>query len=157
MKQPIQKLSYRRLYFRHALVGLFMAAIWGGYYALDKLTEGSRILIRFLAFALMIAAVFVTMTFFLGNAARRDREDELARENIAKTNSGFIRFLAFAGFVLFMVCTCFVGKPQKITVEIHYAWIASVIYLFFAVYYFIAMFYEAKTEAQCAGEEQDDA
>lgn len=157
MKKPIQKLSYRRLYLRHALVGLFMAAIWGGYYALSKLTEGSRILIRFLVFALMIAAVFVTMTVFILNSARRDREDELARENIAKTNSRFISFMAFTGFVLFIICTCFFGDSQKITIEIHYAWIASVIYLFFAVYYFIAMYFEAKTEAQCAGEEPDDA
>lgn len=151
-------LPYRKLYFRHGLFGLAMSAIWTGYYVLDRRTgESDTLLTRFLPVVLLILAVFVTMTLFMVDAARRDREDELARENLAKTNSRFITVLAGIGFLAFIGCACLFSSPKKITVELHYAWIAALVYLLFAVYYFIAMYYEAKTDGRSGREGEEDA
>lgn len=149
-------LSYKQYYkicVIYSIINAFLWAFWG-ISELFIMKDNKSLLFTIITYALLFLSFFIVTEIYAVASAMRDKEDELYKENIAKTNSSFLWFLFFVGFILFIaVCTIRnILDNNKITLTIHEGFISSVMYLLYAVYNGIALHYE-----NCTAEEDDDA
>lgn len=149
-------LSYRQYYKICVVYSIINALLWAfwGVYELFIMKDSKSLLFTIITYALLFLSLFIVTEIYAVASAMRDKEDELYKENVAKTNSSFLWFLFFAGFILFIaVCTIRnISDNNKITLTIHEGFIGSLIYFLYAVYNGIALHYE-----NCSDTEEEDA
>lgn len=148
-------ISYRQYYkicVIYSIINAFLWAFWG-IAELFIMKDNKSLLFTIITYALLFLSFFLVTEIYAVASAMRDKEDELYKENIAKTNSSFLWFLFFAGFAVFIaVCTIRnISDNNTFTLTIHEGFIGSLIYLLYAVYNGIALRYENYT-----AEEDDD-
>lgn len=149
-------LSYKQYYkicIIYSIINAFLWAFWG-ISELFIMKDNKSLLFTIITYALLLLSFFIVTEFFAVASAMRDKEDELYKENVSKTNSDFLWFLFFAGFVIFIAVTFFrnISDTNTITLCFHEGFIGSVMYLLYAVYNGIALHYE-----NCTAEEDNDA
>lgn len=150
MKIDRSTLSYRALYLRHTIIYAVFAVLWlllalADSGAVGDLSGGALVVV----WVLFLLLNFAVMTAYLVFAARRDKADELYRENVAKTNAAFIRVLLVIGCVLFFAFGSLqVGLVGAVRLPVHQGYIAAVLYLGAAVWHGIAMHYEQTPEEE---------
>lgn len=147
-------LSYRQYYkicVIYSIINAFLWAFWG-IAELFIMNDNKSLLFTITTYALLFLSFFIVTEIYAVASAMRDKEDELYKENVAKTNSSFLWFLFFAGFALFIAITIFRNFSDTLTLTLHQGFIGSVMYLLYAVYNGIALHYE-----NCTAEEDADA
>lgn len=135
-------LSYRKYYkicIFYSLLSSIILAVSGVIDILGVIDDKSLpvIIIYYTVHGL---SILITFEIFVIANAMRDKEDELYKENIAKTNSAFLWFLFFAGLALYIIAS--ILKLSAITLPLNYWLIGAAIYLLYAVYNGYALHYE---------------
>ncbi len=149
-------LSYNKYYkicVIYSIINTFLWAFWG-IAELFIMKENKSLLFTIITYVLLFLSFFVVTEIFAVASAMRDKEDELYKENVAKTNSSFLWFLFFAGFAMFIVvCTVRnISDTNTVNLTIHEGFVGALVYLLYGVYNGIALHYE-----NCSDTEDDDA
>lgn len=149
-------LSYRQYYkicVIYSIINAFLWAFWG-IAELFIMKDNKSLLFTIITYALLLLSFFIVTEIFAVASAMRDKEDELYKENVAKTNSSFLWFLLFTGFAVFIAVNVIrnISDTNTITLTFHEGFIGSLIYFLYAVYNGIALHYE-----NCTAEEDNDA
>ena len=149
-------LSYKQYYkicIIYSIINAFLWAFWG-ISELYILKDNKSLLFTIITYALLLLSFFIVTEIFAVASAMRDKEDELYKENVAKTNSSFLWFLFFTGFAVFIAVNVIrnISDTNTITLTFHEGFIGSLIYFLYAVYNGIALHYE-----NCTAEEDNDA
>lgn len=137
-------LSYKQYYKISVAYCIISSIIWTVWGVIDLLVmkDNKSLAANIIFYGLLFVSVAVTLQIYAIASAMRDKEDELYKENVAKTNSSFLWFLFFAGFVLFITVSVAKGFTDTITIPLHEGFIGAVIYALYAVYNGIALHYE---------------
>lgn len=137
-------LSYKQYYKISVAYSLISSIIWAVWGVVDLLVmnDNKSLAVNIIFYATVFLSLTITMHIYMIASAMRDKEDELYKENVAKTNSSFLWFLFFAGFVLFIVVSVIKSFTNTITIPLHECFIGAVIYALYAVYHGIALRYE---------------
>lgn len=148
-------LSYKQYYkicIIYSIINVFLWAFWG-ISELFIMKDNKSLLFTIITYALLLLSFFIVTEIFAVASAMRDKEDELYKENVAKTNSSFLWFLFFTGFAVFIAVNIIrnISDANTITLTFHEGFIGSLIYFLYAVYNGIALHYE-----NCTAEEEDD-
>ncbi len=148
-------LSYKQYYkicIIYSIINVFLWAFWG-ISELFIMKDNKSLLFTIITYALLLLSFFIVTEIFAVASAMRDKEDELYKENVAKTNSSFLWFLFFTGFAVFIAVNVIrnISDANTITLTFHEGFIGSLIYFLYAVYNGIALHYE-----NCTAEEEDD-
>ncbi|MBR6580494.1 MAG: hypothetical protein IKK66_04280 [Ruminococcus sp.] len=149
-------LSYRQYYkicVIYSIINAFLWAFWG-IAELFIMKDNKSLLFTIITYALLLLSFFIVTEIFAVASAMRDKEDELYKENVAKTNSSFLWFLLFTGFAVFIAVNVIrnISDTNTITLTFHEGFIGSLIYFLYAVYNGIVLHYE-----NCTAEEDNDA
>lgn len=149
-------LSYKQYYkicIIYSIINVFLWAFWG-ISELFIMKDNKSLLFTIITYALLLLSFFIVTEIFAVASAMRDKEDELYKENVAKTNSSFLWFLFFTGFAVFIAVNVIrnISDANTITLTFHEGFIGSLIYFLYAVYNGIALHYE-----NCTAEEDNDA
>lgn len=151
-------IPYTKFHKINIISSIISAVIWIGWSIIYCfILDGNR---ELLPNIILLILFFVSLTFIsqieLLTAAMRDKEDELYRENIAKTNSLFIWILFFIGCAVFLAFMIIPYFTDSITVSLDGKFIAGFVagfmYLMNAVYHSIALRYE---RASAVGTEEE--
>ena len=97
-------LSYKQYYkicIIYSIINAFLWAFWG-ISELYIMKDNKSLLFTIITYALLLLSFFIVTEIFAVASAMRDKEDELYKENVAKTNSSFLWFLFFTGFAVFI-------------------------------------------------------
>ncbi len=142
-----KKASYKKYYRSMAVMSAVGAVIWEGYCILDTFLPISRenIIVSYinLGFSLVMWLLLIFLnTKMLVFALRRDKKDELYKENKAKTDSLFIDVIYYVAIGLALISP----SLQKVQFTFHSGFIWGILYLAFSVYNFIALYYEVGSE-----------
>ncbi|MBE6836996.1 MAG: hypothetical protein E7509_03225 [Ruminococcus sp.] len=141
-------LSYRQYYkisIVYSIVSCIIWAVWG-IIDLIIMNDNNNLFTNIIVYGFLFVSVFVTLEIYMIASGMRDKEDELYKENVAKTNSSFLWFLFFTGFIIFIFASILTGITDKITIPIHQGFIGALIYMLYAVYNGIALHYESHTD-----------
>lgn len=149
-------LSYRQYYKISVAYSIISSIIWAVWGVIDLLVmkDNKSLAANIIFYVLLFVSVTVTLHIYMIASAMRDKEDELYKENVAKTNSSFLWFLFFAGFVLFIAVSVVKGFTDAVTLPLHEAFIGAVIYALYAVYNGIALHYESCSDEEDESEEE---
>lgn len=141
-------LSYRQYYKISVAYSIISSIIWAVWGVIELLVmkDNKSLTANIIFYVLLFVSVTVTLHIYMIASAMRDKEDELYKENVAKTNSSFLWFLFFAGFVLFIGVSVAKGFTATVTLPLHEAFIGAVLYALYAVYNGIALHYENSTD-----------
>lgn len=137
--------TYYKISIIYCIISCIIWAVWGAVELL-VMKDNKSLTANIIFYALLFVSVAVTLHIYAIASAMRDKEDELYKENVAKTNSSFLWFLFFAGFVLFMGVSVVKGFTDAVTLPLHEAFIGALIYALYAVYNGIAMHYESSAD-----------
>lgn len=135
-------LSYRKYYkicIFYSLLSSIILAVAGVIDILGVIDDKSLPII-IVYYSAHIILILITFKIYESASAMRDKEDELYKENVAKTNSSFLCFLFFTGFALYIIAV--VIKLTTITIPLNHWLIGAAIYLLYAVYNGYALHYE---------------
>ncbi len=124
----------------YALTGIGMAiwGIWSRWFASDE-NPNTEIVICIFALILIVAGFWISVK----TSSMKDKEDELYKENISKTNTSFISFLTTLA-MLIVVAVFAAENSGAVSIMLDGTFLLSAIYIIRAVYYGIALYYESK-------------
>ncbi|MBQ7009636.1 MAG: hypothetical protein IJN05_10570 [Ruminococcus sp.] len=136
-------LSYIQYYKICIAYSLISSIIWaiGGIVDLLDILDDKSLPVIIIYYTVHGLSILITFEIFVIANAMRDKEDELYKENIAKTNSAFLWFLFFAGLALYIIAS--ILKLSAITLPLNHWLIGAVIYMLYAVYNIYALHYES--------------
>lgn len=136
-------LSYRKYYkicIFYSLLSSIILAVSGVIDILGVIDDKSLPII-IVYYSAHIILILITFKIYESASAMRDKEDELYKENIAKTNSAFLWFIFFAGLALYIIAS--ILKLSAITLPLNHWLIGAVIYMLYAIYNIYALHYES--------------
>lgn len=141
------KISYRSYYRNLGVMFTAGSIVWFILCSVVKLfnkKEWSRAVsaIEFIILILFLALIFGVYAYVKRLNRKRDRQDELYKENKAKTNQTFIDFLGRAGEALIL----FGVMLDRLEIKIDTVYVVGIIYLLYGVYNFIAMTNETDSD-----------
>lgn len=141
-------LSYKTYYKISVIYCIISCIIWAAWGVAELLVmkDNKSLAANIIFYVLLFVSVTVTLHIYMIASAMRDKEDELYKENVAKTNSSFLWFLFFAGFVLFIGVSVVKGFTDAVTLPLHEAFIGAMMYALYAVYNGIALHYESSDD-----------
>ena len=137
--------TYYRISVIYCIVSCIIWAVWGAVELL-VMKDNKSLAANIIFYGLLFVSVTITIQIYMLASAMRDKEDELYKENVAKTNSSFLWFLFFAGFTLFIGVSVVKGFTDAVTLPLHEAFIGALIYALYAVYNGIALHYEGSAD-----------
>lgn len=141
-------LSYKQYYKISVAYSIISSIIWAMWGVIDLLVmkDNKSLATNIIFYAVVFLSITITLHIYMIASAMRDKEDELYKENVAKTNSSFLWFLFFTGFVLFISVSVVKGFTDTVTIPLHEGFIGAVVYALYAVYNGIALHYENSTD-----------
>lgn len=137
-------LSYKQYYKISVAYSIISSIIWAAWGVIDLLVmkDNNNLIANIIVYGLLFVSILIILQIYMIASLMRDKEDELYKENVAKTNSSFLWFLFFAGFALFISVSVVKGFTDTVTIPLHEGFIGAVIYALYAVYNGIALHYE---------------
>lgn len=141
------KISYRNYYRNLGILFTAGSIVWLILCSAVKVfnkKEWSRTVsaIELIILILLLALIFGAYFFVKKLNGRRDRQDELYKENRAKTDLTFIDLLSKAGVALIL----FGVMMDELEIKIEAVYAVGIVYLLYGVYNFIAMTSETDSD-----------
>lgn len=151
-------IPYTKFHKINIISSIISAVLWIGWSVIFSFVMNDNK--KLLPNIILVILFFISLSFIsqieLLTAGMRDKEDELYRENIAKTNSLFLWIMFFMGCAIFLTFMIVPYFKDNITLSLDGKFIAGFVagfmYLMNAVYHYIALRYERSSDTETENE-----